>query len=156
MSDSRALYLCSLGDICRQATRQIARYEAQVGIWIGNNVCEALKGLASIVRIVHPEECWDRRDPKNIMLRCHRGVLTLMIKDYMSDQFIFKSLGCRRRNRRRSGWKPGWGLQEGRLLTFWTHSQRVRTPFEAYRNLAPEVTRLTTLPILKSCLSQKG
>lgn len=112
----------------------------------------ALKGLASIVILsLVLGGCWDRREPEEVIAALaigfdldERGLYEVTIQYSNPSVAAGASAGGQGGN--------GGGGAGGKARTFWTHSAKGRTPFEAIRNLAPEVTRLTTLAHLEILL----
>lgn len=95
--------------------------------------------------------CWDRREPEEVIAALaigfdldDQGLYEVTIQ-YSNPSIVAGS------NAGGQGGNGGGGAN-GKMRTFWTHSAKGRTPFEAIRNLAPEVTRLTTLAHLEILL----
>lgn len=88
--------------------------------------------------------CWDRREPEELIAALAIGFdiddegLYDVVIQYSNPSTITGAEG---------GGQGGSETESGggQTRTFWTYSAKGRTPFEAIRNLAPEVTRLTTL-----------
>jgi spore germination protein KC len=95
--------------------------------------------------------CWDRREPEEV-------IAALAIGFDLDDQGLYEvtiqysnpSVVAGSNSGGQGG--NGDGGRGGKARTFWTNSAKGRTPFEAIRNLAPEVTRLTTLAHLEIVL----
>lgn len=115
-------------------------------------LARVLKGLASLIMVsLILGGCWDRREPEEV-------IAALAIGFDIDDQGLYEVTiqysnpsAAAGSNAGGQGGNGGGGAG-GKARAFWTHSTKGRTPFEAIRNLAPEVTRLTTLAHLEILL----